>query len=174
MTDRVGRGPTRAELHSGRRRAPEPRASRGRGNAANVVLAVFAVVLVLVAAGLGVLAFLTYQDAQDTRDGNQPLAARAEKLRSDLSSSDTVIDDLSALFIAIKAQNDATAAAVAATNQAATQYNNAQAGIADALGADAAAAVAALNQATATVKTAVEQATAALVGLGTTDGATGD
>ena len=119
------------------------------------------------------LAFLTYQDSQDTHDANQPLAARAEKLRSDLSSSDQAIDDLSALFIAIKAQNDATAAAVAATNKAAAQYNNAEAGIADALGADAAAAVAALNQATAAVKTAVEQANAALAGLGTTDGATG-
>lgn len=170
MTDSVGRGPTRAELQASRRGTPEPRRERSRANA---VLAVVAVLLVLVAAGLGVLAFLTYQDSQDTHDANQPLAARAEKLRSDLSSSDQAIDDLSALFIAIKAQNDATAAAVASTNKAAAQYNNAEAGIADALGADAAAAVAALNQATAAVKTAVEQANAALAGLGTTDGATG-
>jgi hypothetical protein len=170
VTDSVGRGPTRAELQASRRGAPEPPRQQNRANA---VLAVLAVLLVLVAAGLGVLAFLTYQDSQDTHDANQPLAARAEKLRSDLSSSDQVIDDLSALFIAIKAQNDATAAAVTSTNTAATQYNNAEAGIADALGADAAAAVAALNQATAAVKTAVEQANAALAGLGTTDGATG-
>jgi hypothetical protein len=170
MTNRLGRGPTRAELQASRHGAPEPRAPRERANA---VLAVVAVVLVLVSAGLGVLAFLTYQDAQDTRDANRPLAARAETLRSDLSSSDKLIDDLSALFIEIKAQNDATAAAVAATNQAATQYNNAEAGIAAALGADAAAAVAALDQATVAVKTAVDQAKAALGELGTTVGATG-
>jgi hypothetical protein len=170
MTDSVGRGPTRAELQARRRDAPEPRRDRSR---ANVVLAVVAVLLALVAAGLGVLAFLTYQDAQDTRDANRPLAARAEKLRSDLSSSDQAIDDLSALFIEIKAQNDATAAAVAATNKAAAQYNNAEAGIADALGADAATAVAVLDQATATVKTGVERVNAALAGLGTTDGARG-
>jgi hypothetical protein len=170
MTEPVGRGPTRAELQARRRGAPEPRAPRGRANA---VLAAFAVLLVLVAAGLGVLAFLTYQDAQDTRDANQPLAARADKLRSDLSSSDKAIDDLSALFIEIKAQNDATAAAVAATNKAAAQYNNAESGIADALGADAATAVAVLDQATASVKTAAARAIAALEGLGTTGGATG-
>lgn len=128
-------------------------------------LAIVTVVLVLVAAGLGVFAYLTWSDAQDTLDANRPLAARVTRLRADLSSSDVAIDDLSALFIAIKAQDDATAAAVAATNKAAAQYNSAEAGIAAALGAEATDAVAALQQATAAVKTAADEAKQALASL---------
>ena len=171
-------GPTRAEIQARRRaaagapaRADGPRRPRapsdGRPSRVNAVLAVVAVVLVLAAAGLGVFAFLTYGDAQATRDANRPLETRAARLRADLSASDVAIDDLSALFIAIRAQNDATAAAVAATNKAAAQYNNAQAGIAAALGAEATDALTALDQATAAVKTAADQAKAAIAALGT-------
>lgn len=176
----VPNGPTRAEIQAQRRavsavaaRADAPRRSRapsdGRGSRANAVLAVVAVVLALAAAGLGVFAFVAHQDAQDTRDASRPLETRAARLRADLSASDVAIDDLSALFIAIRTQNDATAAAVAATNKAAMQYNNAQAGIADALGAEATDALTALGQATAAVKTAAAQAEAAITGLGAGD-----
>ncbi len=174
--------PTRAEIQAQRRavtaaaaRADPPRRreapSDGRRSRANPVLAVVAVVLVLVAAGLGVLAFLTYQDGQDTRDASRPLEARAAKLRADLSSSDTAIDDLAALFFAIQEQNTATETAVTATNKAAAQYNNAEDGIADALGAEATAALDALTQATTTVKLAADEARNAVAAL--TDGTDG-
>ena len=175
-------GPTNAELQAQRRavaaaaaRADAPRRRRTRGerrrSRANLVLAVVAVVLVLVTAGLGVLALLTYQDAQDTRDASRPLEARAAKLRADVSTSDVAIDDLAALFFAIQEQTTATANAVTATNQAAAQYNSAEAGIADALGAEATAALDALAKATTTVKLAADEARAAVAALpGGTDG----
>lgn len=128
-------------------------------------LAIVAVLLVFVAAGIGVVAFLTWQDTQDTLDANQPLAARVASLRADLDAANTAIDDLSALFIAIKAQNDATAAATAAVNAAAERYNNAEAGITDALGADAVNALAALSQATTAAKTAADQVQGAIDAL---------
>ena len=179
-------GPTNAEIQAQRRAVaaaatradttradtPRPRPSRREGapserrrSRANPVLAVVAVVLVLVAAGLGVFAVLTYQDAQDTRDASRPLEARAAKLRADVSTSDVAIDDLAALFFAIQEQSTATANAVTATNKAAAQYNSAEAGIADALGAEATAALDALAKATTTVKLAADDARAAVAKL---------
>jgi len=174
-------GPTNAEIQAQRRAVaaaatradttrPRPLRRQGapserRRSRANPVLAVVAVVLVLVAAGLGVFAVLTYQDAQDTRDASRPLEARAAKLRADVSTSDVAIDDLAALFFAIQEQSTATANAVTATNKAAAQYNSAEAGIADALGAEATAALDALAKATTTVKLAADDARAAVAKL---------
>lgn len=174
-------GPTNAEIQAQRRAVaaaatradttrPPPLRRQGapserRRSRANPVLAVVAVVLVLVAAGLGVFAVLTYQDAQDTRDASRPLEARAAKLRADVSTSDVAIDDLAALFFAIQEQSTATANAVTATNKAAAQYNSAEAGIADALGAEATAALDALAKATTTVKLAADDARAAVAAL---------
>lgn len=174
-------GPTNAEIQAQRRAVaaaatradttrPPPLRRQGapserRRSRANPVLAVVAVVLVLVAAGLGVFAVLTYQDAQDTRDASRPLEARAAKLRADVSTSDVAIDDLAALFFAIQEQSTATANAVTATNKAAAQYNSAEAGIADALGAEATAALDALAKATTTVTLAADDARAAVAKL---------
>ena len=174
-------GPTNAEIQAQRRavaaaatradttradtKRPRQAPSGRRRSRANPVLAVVAVVLVLVAAGLGVFAVLTYQDAQDTRDASRPLEARAAKLRADVSTSDVAIDDLAALFFAIQEQSTATANAVTATNKAAAQYNSAEAGIADALGAEATAALDALAKATTTVKLAADDARAAVAKL---------
>ena len=174
-------GPTNAEIQAQRRavaaaatradttradtKRPRQAPSERRRSRANPVLAVVAVVLVLVAAGFGVFAVLTYQDAQDTRDASRPLEARAAKLRADVSTSDVAIDDLAALFFAIQEQSTATANAVTATNKAAAQYNSAEAGIADALGAEATAALDALAKATTTVKLAADDARAAVAKL---------
>jgi hypothetical protein len=164
--------PTRAQIQAQRRAVAaaaskvDRRPARAPRRRTNSWLAIVAVVLVLVAAGLGVLAFLTYGDAQDTRDANRVLQTRVTTLRTELSSSDKVIDDLSALFIAIQAQNEATANAVTATNNAAAQYNSSESGIAQALGAQATDAVTALTQATAAVKTAAADAKAAIAALG--------
>jgi hypothetical protein len=168
VTSALPDGPTRAEIQAQRRSVAEAasRAASPRRRRTNLWLAIVAVVLVLVAAGLGVLAFRTYGDAQDTRDANRALQARVTRLRTELSSADTAIDDLSALFLAIQAQNEATANAVTSTNKAAAQYNSAESGIAQALGAEATDAVAALTQATAAVKTAADDVKAAIAALG--------
>jgi prefoldin subunit 5 len=91
-----------------------------------VVLAAAAAVLVVVAIGLGVVAYLTYQDARDTRAATRPLATRVAQLDADVTAADSAIDRLTALFAAVRAQADATKAAVDATNQAASNYNQAE------------------------------------------------
>jgi hypothetical protein len=168
--------PTRAELQAQRaaarrrrprepRRAPVPdrddRGGRG-GSRANTILAVLTVLFVVAAGALGALALTTYSSARDTRAATRPLAARVASLDRELSESDVAIDRLTALFLLIRAQSDDTKAAVDATNAAAAHYNHAETGIADALGADAANALAALTQATTAVRTAADDARTAL------------
>jgi flagellar basal body-associated protein FliL len=167
---------TRAELQAQRAAARrEPARDRddpgGRGGSrANTILAVLTVVFVVAAGALGALAFTTYSEAQDTRAATRPLEARVASLDRELSESDVAIDRLTALFLLIRAQSDATKAAVDATNAAAAQYNHAEAGIADALGADAANTLAALAQATTAVRTSADDARTALAALGSSRG----
>jgi selenocysteine lyase/cysteine desulfurase len=130
------------------------------------VLAVAATVLVLVAVGLLVVAFITYRDAQDSRDATRPLEARAAALRVDLAGANRAVDRLTELFAAIRTQADATKTAVDTTNQAAVRYNQAERRIADALGAEASDAVAALAQATTAVRAAADEAKTAVTALG--------
>ena len=166
MTTATPRPPvsgTRAEIRQPRRR---PDASRpSRRVRANRWVAVLTVVFVLVAVGLGALAFLTWQDANDVRNATRPLEARSAQLHVDLSTADAAIDRLTALFGAIRAQDDATATAVDTANQAAQRFNTAQAKMADAFSGDVAGVGTALTQSTAAVRTAVDGATNVLVGL---------
>ena len=130
------------------------------------MLAVAATVLVLVAVGLLVVAFITYRDAQDSRDATRPLEARAAALQVDLAGANRAVDRLTELFAAIRTQADATKTAVDTTNQAAVRYNQAERRIADALGAEASDAVAALAQATTAVRAAADEAKTAVTALG--------
>lgn len=164
MTDRPAE-PTRAEIQAQRGALTAATSRSGRTRHANVWLAGVTIMLVLVTAGLSAAAALAWNNARDMRHTDAPLEARASKLRNERRASNTAIDDLSALFIAIKAHNDATTAAVDATNQAAAQYNRAEAPISTALGAEATTAVAALTQATTVVQTAAKQARIAIAAV---------
>jgi hypothetical protein len=140
------------------------------------VLAIVAVLLVVVAVALGTGTFLVWRDATETRDATKPLEARVAQLQTDLTSANTVIDRYTELFAAITAQTDATAKAVDAANQAAQQYNTAQAdSVAGAFGARIGDTATALAQSTTAVQTAVDRATEVLADLAraTTDGTHG-
>jgi hypothetical protein len=132
--------------------------------------------LVLGAAATGVAAYLTWDDARSTRDATAPLQVRARALRSDLATADLAVVKLTALFAAVRAQGDATAAAVTLANQAAQHYNNAESGLAAALGADVAATGTSLAETTAAVRSAIADLQGVLTQLagaasvGTTDG----
>jgi hypothetical protein len=157
---------TRAEMQlrqrrRGRRRGAPPVGRRR----ANTVLGVIAVVLVATAAACGVVAFLTWQEANESRDATKPLEVRAAQLRADLTTSETTIARMTALFAALGAQGDATTKAVAAANHAAQQYNTAESGMADALGADVPATVETLTQTTTEVRAAADQVNAVLAEL---------
>jgi hypothetical protein len=167
MTTATPRPPlsgTRAAIQQGRR-------TRAPNLVANRWLAVLTILLVVVAIGLGVFAFLTWHDANDIRDATKPLEARTAQLHADVGTADTAIDRLTELFAAVKAQSDATATAVDTANKAAQQYNTAQTGIADAFGANVASVGTALTQSTTAVRTAAENARGVLGDLAR---ATGD
>jgi hypothetical protein len=140
------------------RRGPSSRPRTRRRASANRWLAALTVVFVLIAVGCGALAYITWQDANDVRAATKPLEARTAQLHADQSAADVAIDRLTAVFGAIRAQSEATATAVGTANQAAQRFNNAQAGIADALGGDVANVGASLTQSTAAVRTAVDRA----------------
>ena len=154
---------TRAEVQQ--RRGPSTRPRSRRRADANRWLAALTVVFVLIAVGCGALASFTWQDANDVRDATKPLEARIAQLRADRSTADVAIDRLTEVFAAIRAQNEATATAVNTANQAAQRYNNAQAGIAEALGGEVTNVGTSLTQSTAAVRTAVVRARDALFGL---------
>jgi hypothetical protein len=134
---------------------------------------VLTIVLVVAAMALGTLAFTTWRQAQDTRSGTRPLESRELRLSTEVGAADVAIARFSTLFDALRAQGDATKAAVDAANSAAQRYNTAQSGIADALGSGSSTAASSLAQATTALHRAIANAQAALGDLASFGGASG-
>jgi hypothetical protein len=155
-----------------RHRRLRARTESRRGTA----LLVAAIVLLVMAVGAGVAAFLVRLDTSDLQARAEPIHRQVRLLTANevnaerrlhalRSRSAGVASRLAGLLAAYQAQVDASNHAVDVANQAVDQYNRAQAGIVAAFQAAGDATIADLEQKTAAVTaavTAVQQEIAAL------------
>jgi chromosome segregation ATPase len=144
-------------------------------------LLVAAIVLLVVAIGAGAAAFVVRSDTSDVQARTEPIRRQVRRLAANevnaerrlhalRTRSADAATRLAGLLAAYQAQVDASNHAVDVANQAVDQYNSGQAAVAAAFQAAGDAAIADLEQKTATVTAAVAAAQREITALSQVSG----